>query len=177
MSTSRRASGVSCGRGAAARARPDFCSTKSRKAPGEIIGRETVGRADAHVAGKFDVETGDLRLRVQERALHLLGGDEKPLAGAGQPRARRAAVEQLRAERGLQRRHAPARRRVIEMQPARARHELPGAGDGEEDAHIVPVHARLLDREAGIQWAATTQRSRVPHPDGVVACWMSRSRA
>ena len=43
--------------------------------------------ADAHVAGQIDVDAGDLRLGMQERALHFLRRGEETLAGAGQPRA------------------------------------------------------------------------------------------
>ena len=106
----------------------------------EVVGREAVGRADAHVAGKLDVDVGDFRLRVQERALHFLGGGEEALAGAGQPRAGGAPIEQPRAERRLERRDAPADRGVVEPQPLGRRDKLSRARDREEDPDVVPVH-------------------------------------
>ena len=81
---------------------------------------------------------------MQERALHLFGGGEETLAGAGQPRPGGAAVEQFGAERRLQRRDAAAGGGVIETQPLGPGDELTGAGDGEEDANVVPIHATTI---------------------------------
>ena len=105
----------------------------------EIIGREPVRRADAHIAREFEIDAGDFALRMQERALHLLGGADEALAGAGELRACRAPVEQLGADRFLERRDAAADRRVVELEPLGGGDELPAAGDSEEDADIVPI--------------------------------------
>ena len=107
----------------------------------EIIGREPVRRADAHIARKFEIDAGDFALRVQERALHLLGGADEPFAGAGKLGARRPPVEQLGADRCLQRRDAAADRRVVELEPLGGGDELPAAGDSEENADVIPIHA------------------------------------
>jgi hypothetical protein len=107
---------------------------------GQIVGRESVRRADPHVAGEFEVDARDFALRVQKGAFHFLGRAEKALAGAGQLRARRAPVEQFRAERGLERRDPAADRRVIESQSFGGGDELAGPRDGEEDPDIVPIH-------------------------------------
>ena len=80
---------------------------------------------------------------MQEGALHLLGGGEEALARAGQPGARRPPVEQARPERRLERRDAAADGGVVEPQPFGGADELAGAGDGEEDPDIVPVHRRF----------------------------------
>ena len=108
MSTSRRASGMTCGAGASWMRTSGLRSAKSPQRAREVVGRKGVGRADAHVAGQHDVDVGDLRLRVQEGALHLFGGGQEAFAGAGQPRAGGAPIEQPRAEIGFQRRDAPA---------------------------------------------------------------------
>ena len=110
----------------------------------EVIGREPVRRADAHIARKFEIDAGDLALRMQEGALHLLGGADEALARAGELRAGRAPVEQLGADRLFERRDAAADRRMIELEPLRGGDELPAAGDGEEDADVVPIHQRYL---------------------------------
>ena len=77
---------------------------------------------------------------MQERALHLLGGADEALARAGELRARRATVEQLRADRGLQRRDATADRRMVELEPLGGGDELPAPRDCEEDADVIPIH-------------------------------------
>ena len=77
---------------------------------------------------------------MQKRAFHLLGRAEESLAGAGQLCARRAPVEEFRAEGCLERRDAAAHRGVIEPQPLGGGDELPGPGDGEENPDVVPVH-------------------------------------
>ena len=46
----------------------------------EVVGRKAVRRANAHVAGEHDVDVGNFRLRVQERALHFLRRGKKTLA-------------------------------------------------------------------------------------------------
>ena len=81
---------------------------------------------------------------MQERALHLLGGADEPLARASELRAGRASVEQLGADRGLQRRDAAADRRMVELEPLGGGDELPAAGDSEEDADVVPIHGGPL---------------------------------
>ena len=110
----------------------------------EIIGREPVRRADANIARQFEIDAGDFALRMQERALHLLGGADEPLAGAGELRARGAPVEQLGADRGLERRDAAADRRMVELEPLGGGDELPAAGDSEKDADVIPVHGKRL---------------------------------
>jgi hypothetical protein len=107
----------------------------------EIIGREPVGRADAHIARKLEIDPGDFTLRVQERALHLLGADES-LARACELGPRGAPVEQLGADRGLERRDAAADRRVVELEPFGGGDELSAARDGEENADVIPIHQR-----------------------------------
>ena len=107
---------------------------------GEIIGRESVRRADAHVARKFEIDAGDFALRVQEGALHLLGRADEPLARFGEPGPGRAPVEQPRADRGFERGDPAAHRRMVEFQPLGGGDELAAAGHGEKDADIVPVH-------------------------------------
>ena len=67
----------------------------------EVIGRKPVRRADAHIAGKLEIDAGDFALRMQERALHLLGGADEALARASKLSPGRAPVEQLGADRGL----------------------------------------------------------------------------
>ena len=106
----------------------------------QIIGREPVGRADAHVARELEIDAGDFALCVQERALHLLGRSDEPLASAGQLRAGRTPIEELGAERNLERRDAAADRRVVELEPLGGGDELPPARDGKEDPDVVPVH-------------------------------------
>ena len=69
---------------------------------------------------------------------------EETLAGGGQSRARGAPVEELGAERRLQRRDAPARGGVVEMETPRSRDKLPRARDSEKDPDVVPVHAEPL---------------------------------
>ena len=144
MSTSRRASGVSLRQRQKLHAQRRVSRDERPERLGQIIGGEPVGRADAHVAGEFDVEVRDFALRVQEGALHLFGGGEETLAGAGQPRPGGAAVEQFGAERRLQRRDAAAGGGMVEMQPLGPGDELTGAGDGEEDADVVPIHATTI---------------------------------
>jgi hypothetical protein len=106
----------------------------------EIIGREPVGRADANIARQFEIDAGDLALRMQERAFHLLGGADEALAGASKLSPGRASVEQLGADRGLQRRDATADRRVVKLEPLGGGDELPATRDSEENADVIPVH-------------------------------------
>jgi hypothetical protein len=110
----------------------------------QVVGREPVRRADAHVASQFEIDARNFTLRVQKRALHLLGRADEPLAGAGELRAGRAPIEQLGAELTLQRRDAAADRRVVELEPLGGGDELPGARDGEEDPHVVPIHVAAI---------------------------------
>ena len=140
MSTSRRASGVSCGSGIELQPHAGMALDEIAQRPGEVIGREAVRRADPHVAGEFEVDVGNLALGVQEGALHLLGGAQKRSPALVSLRAGGAPVEQLRAERGLQRRDAAADGRVVEPQPLGRGDELSGARDGEKDPDVVPVH-------------------------------------
>src|SRR5207237_6835339 len=77
---------------------------------------------------------------------HLLRGGEETLAGRGQRRASGAAVEELGAEPGFEGGDASADGGVIEPQPPRRRDELAAPGDGEEDAHIVPIHGLRFSR-------------------------------
>ncbi len=106
----------------------------------EVIGREPVRRADAHIARKLEIDAGDFALRVQERAFHLLGGADEALARAGELRARRAPVEQLGADRFFKRRDAAADRRVVELEPLGGGDELPAARDCEENPDVIPIH-------------------------------------
>ena len=112
--------------------------------PRQVVGREPVRRADPHIAGEFEIDAGHLALRMQEGALHLLGCGEETLAGAGELRAGRAPVEEFCAERRLERRDPAADGRVIELEALGRGDELPGAGDGEEDPDVVPVHPAIL---------------------------------
>ena len=105
----------------------------------EVIGREPVRRADAHIAREFEIDAGDLALRVQECALHLLRRADEPLARAGELRPGRAAVEQLRADRRLERRDPAADRCMVELEPLGGGDELAAARDREKDANVVPV--------------------------------------
>ena len=73
--------------------------------------------------------------------LHPLGDLEEALAGGRQFAAGRQAAEQLCAERGLQRGDAARDGGVVEVEPSGGAENLPGAGDGEKDADVVPVHA------------------------------------
>jgi len=81
----------------------------------------------------------------------------KPLAGAGQLRARRAPVEQFRAESSFERRDPAADRRVIESQPFGGGDELAGPRDGEEDPDIVPIH----DCQALAHFRTAVARTRI----------------
>src|SRR6202451_2842494 len=105
----------------------------------EIIGREPVRRADAHVARKLEIDAGDFALRMQERAFHLLGGADEALARAGELGARRAPVEQLGADRFFERRDAAADRRMVELEPLGGGDELPATSDSEEDGGVIPT--------------------------------------
>ena len=81
---------------------------------------------------------------MQEGALHLLRCGEETLAGAGELRACRAPVEEFCAERGLERGDPAADGRVIELEALGRGDELPGAGDGEKDPDVVPIHPAIL---------------------------------
>ena len=95
----------------------------------EVVGREPVRRADAHIARELEVDAGDLSLRVQECALHLLRRADEPLARAGELRPGCAAIEQFGADGGLQRGDAAADRRMVEAQAFRRSDKLAGARD------------------------------------------------
>ncbi len=110
----------------------------------QVIGREAVRRADAHVAGELEIDAGDLALRVQERALHLFRRADEPLAGAGELRPCRAPVEQFRANRFFERRDAAAHRRVVELESFGGGDELAAPRDSEENPDVIPIHHRNL---------------------------------
>src|SRR4029077_6282645 len=85
-------------------------------------------------------DAGDFALRMQERALHLLGGADEPLARASELSPGCAPVEQLGANRFFQRCDAAADRRVIELEPFGGGDELAAACDSEKDADVIPIH-------------------------------------
>ena len=117
------------------------CSRGQRAEPrGEIGDAETVRRADPHRAGDRLAFAGDLGARGDHVGLHALGDAEEALAGRRQLAAGGMAAEQLCAERLLQRGDAAGDGGVVELEPPRRAEDLPGAGHGEEDADIIPVH-------------------------------------
>jgi hypothetical protein len=104
---------------------------------------EAVRRADAHGAGDGRVDAADARLRRQHLRLHALGRGQEGLALRGEVAAVCAADEKARLQRRLQRADAAAEGRVVDAEPAGGGEQLPRAGNGEEHAHVVPVHGRL----------------------------------
>ncbi|MNG37150.1 hypothetical protein D3C84_1244100 [compost metagenome] len=70
--------------------------------------------------------------------------DEKALAVPRKFRAVGLAGEELAAERHFERGKAPGDGGVIEREGFRSRQNLPVAGDGEENANVVPVHDEPL---------------------------------
>ena len=136
--------------------------------PGQIVGRKAVGRADPHVADEFEVDAGDFALGVEEGAFHFLGRAEEAVARRGQRRARRAPLEQLRAERRFERRDAAADGGVVEPQALRRSDELPGAGDGEKDPDVVPVHDGLFEDAPFGAGLMTRPTARAPSDRGLI---------
>ena len=108
---------------------------------------ETVGRADAHRARNILALAGDLGAGGDHVGFHALGDGQETLAGRRQFAAGGEAAKQLCAERLLERGDAARDRGVVESEPPRRAEDLAGAGDGEEDADVIPVHADcfLLD--------------------------------
>ena len=65
---------------------------------------------------------------------------EEALAGRRQLAAGGEPAKELCAKRIFQRGDPARDGRVVEFQPPRRAEDLAGAGDGEEDADVVPVH-------------------------------------
>ena len=109
---------------------------------------EAIRRADAHRAGNVVAFAGDFGAGGDHVGFHALGDIEEALAGRRQFAAGRQPAEQFCVERLFQRRHAARHGGVVELQPPRRAKDLAGAGHGEEDADVIPVHGRgrLMER-------------------------------
>ena len=140
MSASRRDSEKERGTGTSWIFRSRCCGRQRAEPRRQKGDAETVGRADAHRAGNGLVAAGKLGARGDHVGFHALGDGEEALAGRRQLAAGGEPAKQLCAERVFQRGDAARDGGVVELQPARRAEDLAGAGDGEEDADVVPVH-------------------------------------
>ena len=95
-------------------------------------------------AGSWGPKTVEKILRVQERAFHLLGGADEPLARAGELRARRAPVEQFGADCFFERSNATADRRVVKLEPFGGSDKLAATRDSEKTLTLSQSIARDL---------------------------------
>ena len=105
---------------------------------------ETIGRADPHGARNILVAAGKFRARGDHVGLHALGDGQEALAGRCQFAAGREPAKEFCAERIFKRGDAARHRGVVQFQTPRRAQNLAGAGDGEEDADVIPVHASSL---------------------------------
>lgn len=115
-----------------------------RRQPAEARGEEgdaePVRRPDAHRAGNGRVDPPDARLHRQHLRFHPFCRAQKCLALRGKVAAIGPADEQAGLQRLLQRADAAAQGGVVDAEAAGGSEQLPGAGDCEEQARIVPVH-------------------------------------
>ena len=113
------------------------------EARGEECDTKPVRRADANRAGDRDRGVAYQRPSAQHFRLHALGGQKKFLPGASQLCAGWTAQEKLGAEFRFKCGQTAGDGGVVQPQPPRRAEDLSCAGDGEEDADVVPVHYRF----------------------------------
>ena len=111
-------------------------------------------------AGDRLAVAGDLGARGDHVGLHALGDAEEALAGRRQLAAGGVAAEQFCVEGGLERGDAARHGGVVEVEPARRAEDLPGAGDGEEDAGVIPVHGSKLQAASRVCRRLSTEGAR-----------------
>ena len=109
------------------------------EARSEEADAEAVGRADADHAGGGGLGPLQSGLDGEHFGLDAFEGLEERSAGVGQLAAVGAAKQQLGAERGFERGHAAAERRLVDAERSRRAEHLPGSRDGEKHASVVPV--------------------------------------